>query len=103
MGQDDPITASARPSLPRRSASMLPSSDHWLPDVFSALTRDDLLGYYRARYVPNNLVVVVVGAFDPAATRDAIARHFGSAPRARLPRPDPRRALPAGSSRVPPV
>src|SRR5476649_768135 len=33
-------------------------------DVFSAVTRDDLLGYYRARYVPNNLVVVIVGDVD---------------------------------------
>jgi zinc protease len=53
-------------------------------EVFSALTRDDLLGYYHARYVPNNLVVVVAGAFDPAETRAAIAEHFGSVPRARL-------------------
>jgi zinc protease len=52
--------------------------------VFAACTRDDLLGYYRARYVPNNLVLVIVGDFDPAATRAAIAEHFGPAPRARL-------------------
>jgi zinc protease len=53
-------------------------------EVFSANTREDLLAYYRARYVPNNLVVVVVGDFDPSATRAAIAQHFGSAPRRRL-------------------
>lgn len=53
-------------------------------EVFSALTRDELLAYYRARYVPNNLVVVVAGAFDPAATRTAIVEHFGGTPRARL-------------------
>jgi len=53
-------------------------------DVFAACTRDDLLGYYRARYVPNNLVVVIVGDFDPVATRAALAEHFGSAPRVRL-------------------
>jgi zinc protease len=53
-------------------------------EVFSALTRDDLVEYYRARYVPNNLVVVVAGAFDPEGTRAAIAAHFGTAPRARL-------------------
>ncbi len=50
-------------------------------DVFAANTRDNLLAYYRERYVPNNLVVVVVGNFDPAATRAAIAEHFGAAPR----------------------
>jgi zinc protease len=53
-------------------------------DVFAASNRDDLLAYYQARYVPNNLVVVIVGDFDPAATRAAIAEHFGKAPRLRL-------------------
>ena len=53
-------------------------------DVFSAVTREDLADYYRARYVPNNLVVVVVGDIDVAATRAAVEQHFGAAPRARL-------------------
>ena len=53
-------------------------------DVFAASTRDDLLAYYHARYVPNNLVVVIAGDFDPVATRAAIAEHFGKAPRVRL-------------------
>src|SRR4051812_32950063 len=53
-------------------------------DVFAACTRDDLLAYYRARYIPNNLVVVIVGDFDPAATRAAVAEHFGKVPRVRL-------------------
>jgi len=53
-------------------------------DVFSAVTREDLVGYYRARYVPNNLVVVIVGDIDLAATRAAVEQHFGSTPRARL-------------------
>lgn len=53
-------------------------------DVFSAVTRDDLVGYYRARYVPNNLVVVIVGDIDLAATRAAVELHFGVAARSRL-------------------
>lgn len=53
-------------------------------DVFAAVTRDDLLTYYHARYVPNNLVLVIVGDFDLVATRAAIAEHFGPAPRVRL-------------------
>ncbi|HEX2862877.1 MAG TPA: pitrilysin family protein, partial [Lacunisphaera sp.] len=53
-------------------------------DVFAASTRDDLLAYYRARYVPNNLVLVIVGDFSPAAVRASITEHFGSAPRVRL-------------------
>lgn len=53
-------------------------------DVFSAVTRDDLLAYYQSRYVPNNLVVVIVGDVDAAATRSAVEQHFGGTPRARL-------------------
>ena len=53
-------------------------------DVFAAVTRDDLLAYYQARYVPNNLVLVIAGDFDPVATRAAITEHFGKAPRVRL-------------------
>lgn len=53
-------------------------------DVFSAVTREDLEGYYRARYVPNNLVVVVVGDIDLAATRAEVEKHFGAAARVRL-------------------
>lgn len=53
-------------------------------DVFAAVTREDLLAYHRERYVPNNLALVIVGDFDPAATRASIAQHFGSVPRRRL-------------------
>ena len=53
-------------------------------DVFSAVTHEDLVNYYRARYVPNNLVVVVVGDIDVAATRAAVEQHFGAAPRVKL-------------------
>ena len=53
-------------------------------DVFAANSHEDLLAYYRARYVPNNLVLVIVGDFDPAATRASIAEHFGKAARVRL-------------------
>lgn len=53
-------------------------------DVFSTVTREDLARYYRTRYVPNNLVVIVVGDIDVAATRAAVEQHFGAAPRARL-------------------
>lgn len=53
-------------------------------DVFSAVTRDELAAYYRARYVPNNLVVVVAGDVDPAAVLAGVEKHFGTAPRAKL-------------------
>jgi zinc protease len=53
-------------------------------DVFAAVTRDDLYGYYRTRYVPENLVVVIVGDIDPAAAAASVGRHFGTTPRSRL-------------------
>ena len=53
-------------------------------DVFTAVTREDLLAYYRARYVPNNLVVVVAGDVDPVEVRAMVETHFGVAPRVKL-------------------
>lgn len=52
--------------------------------VFSSVTREDLLAYYRSRYVANNLVLVVAGHFEPAALLVEIDKHFGAAPRTRL-------------------
>lgn len=53
-------------------------------DVFSAITREELVAYYRERYVPNNLVVVVVGDIAAGAVREAVEMHFGGAARAAL-------------------
>lgn len=53
-------------------------------DVFAATTREELMAYYRARYVPDNLVVVVVGDIDVTAVEAAVARHFGDVKRAPL-------------------
>lgn len=53
-------------------------------DVFSAVTREDLVTYYHSRYVPNNLVVVITGDVDPIAVTAEVTKHFGSAPRSRL-------------------
>jgi zinc protease len=53
-------------------------------DVFSAISREQLVAYYRRRYVPNNLVVVVVGDIDPVAIRHSVEQHFGGVARAPL-------------------
>jgi zinc protease len=52
--------------------------------VFEGVTRDDLLAYYRARYVPNNVVVVVVGNFDTDKLRATVTSTFGAVARGRL-------------------
>ncbi len=53
-------------------------------DVFAANTHADLLGYYRERYSPSNMVLVIAGDFEPVTTRAAIEEHFGKTPRRRL-------------------
>lgn len=46
-------------------------------DVFNRITREDLVGYYQARYVPNNSVLVISGNFEVAAMRGAVETYFG--------------------------
>jgi len=43
------------------------------PDTISRLTRDDLLRYYNRYYVPDNLVVVVVGNIAPNDAEKVVA------------------------------
>ena len=54
--------------------------------LIEGLTRDRLAAYYRKRYVPSNMVLVVVGAVDPARIRQIAADTFGRVPGARAPR-----------------
>ncbi len=53
-------------------------------EVFSAVTRDELWAYYRERYAPNNLVVVIAGDVEFAPARALVEKYFGTAPRRRL-------------------
>jgi len=48
----------------------------WLPDL-QTMTRDDLYGYYRRFYVPNNATLVVVGDIDTNEALRRIEHHFG--------------------------
>ena len=54
-------------------------------DVFNQLTRDDVMAYYQARYVPNNITFVVVGDVDASEVLAQLKALFA---------PHPRRALP---------
>ncbi|HOX36462.1 MAG TPA: pitrilysin family protein [Candidatus Brocadiia bacterium] len=45
-----------------------------------AMTRDDLYGYYRSFYVPNNATLVLVGDFEPEGAMELINRRFGAIP-----------------------
>ena len=54
-------------------------------DVFNRLTRDDVMAYYKARYVPNNIVFVVVGDVDEAAVVSQLETYFAAYPRQAMP------------------
>jgi zinc protease len=53
-------------------------------DVYNKLTRQDVLNYYKSRYVPNNLTFVVVGDVDAATIHKELGELFDSAPRKAL-------------------
>jgi zinc protease len=53
-------------------------------DVYNKLTRDDVLSYYKTRYVPNNLTFVVVGDVDAKKIREELGELFKTAPRRAL-------------------
>lgn len=53
-------------------------------DVYNKLTRDDVLRYYKERYVPNNLTFVVTGDVDALKIRDELGKYFESEPRRAL-------------------
>src|SRR6476619_6275943 len=49
----------------------------WLGDL-QTMTRDDLYGYYRRYYVPNNATLVVVGDVDRDDVMRRVVGHFGT-------------------------
>ncbi len=86
MGNDDPdrvashaLFATAFREHPYRN----PIIGHL--DVFNALRRDDVMAYYKARYVPNNMFFTVVGDVDAAAVRAQLEELFAKHPRQPLP------------------
>jgi zinc protease len=59
-------------------------------DQVAAVTVDDVRGFFRTWYTPNNCTLALVGDFDPAQATEIVARVFRSVPTgARTPaRPD---------------
>jgi len=50
------------------------------------ISRAEVVAYYKARYVPSNMTLVVMGDFDAAAMSASVKRTFGAIPKApRLP------------------
>lgn len=48
------------------------------PELFMQLTRQDLVDYYNARYVPNNMILVIVGDIDPEPAMQDVETVFAS-------------------------
>jgi zinc protease len=49
----------------------------WLSDL-QTMTRDDLYGYYRRHYLPNNATLVIVGDVDADEALHRVEQRFGS-------------------------
>jgi zinc protease len=85
MGNDDPDRWRVMRSSIRRIGQhpyRHPVIGHF--DVFNGLTRDDVMAYYKARYVPNNIFFVVTGDVDPEKVRAQLAEAFRYHPRKSL-------------------
>ena len=52
-------------------------------DLFNQLSRDDLYDYYREKYSPDNLFIVIAGDVDATETIDLIEKHLGEEKRRR--------------------
>ena len=68
---DQELTATAFKAHPYRHPTI-----GWLADLQS-MTREDLYGYYRRYYVPNNATLVVVGDINPDEVMERVRHHFG--------------------------
>lgn len=53
-------------------------------DLFGTVTRDELIGYYQSRYLPNNAVLATAGAIDGERLLEAVGARFGGLGRGRL-------------------
>src|SRR3954453_15008608 len=71
---DQEVTATAFKAHPYRHPTI-----GWLTDL-QTMTRDDLYGYYRRHYVPNNATLVIVGDVDTKEAMRQVTQHFGRIP-----------------------
>ena len=58
----------------------------WMEDI-KRITPDEIRAFYKTYYVPNNAIVVAVGAFKAPEAVEKIRRRFGRIPRGRVPPP----------------
>src|SRR6187397_1629411 len=71
---DQELTAIAFKAHPYRHPTI-----GWLSDL-QAMTRDDLYGFYRRYYIPNNATLVIVGDVDTDDALRRVQHFFGAIP-----------------------
>jgi zinc protease len=74
-----------------RYANRLPIG---LPAIIKKSKPDTLVRFYRDWYRPDNMAIIAVGDFDPAAIEKSIVERFGSLPKAEAKRAQPDRTMP---------
>ena len=82
LGEDDP--SDALNDLFNRTAFRVHPARYPIigyPAQFDALSRDDVLGYYKSHYTPENTVVSVAGDVDASQIFEMVKREFGDWPR----------------------
>jgi zinc protease len=89
MRYEDNIDGGIREKMASLMFEKLPYK--WLPigsmTDLNAASMDDLHAFYKTYYSPNNAVLVVAGAFDPAAVKGWIEKYYGGLPREVIKRP----------------
>lgn len=86
MGYDDPDRMSSLAMFAtafREHPYRIPVIGHI--EIYNQLTRDDVMEYYKARYVPNNLFFVIVGDVDAEKVHKQLETYFAKYPRKSLP------------------
>ncbi len=86
MGHDDPGQRSSR----RLFETAYTTSPYrytviGYPDIFNELKREDIVHYYRHRYVPNNVFLVIVGDVDTTTVVEQIKTAFAGSKARALP------------------
>jgi zinc protease len=80
MNQDDPRQKSARRLFEvAYTRSPYRFTVIGYPDIFNDLKREDIFNYYREKYAPNNLFIVVVGDINAKEVEEQIRAAFGNA------------------------
>ena len=79
MGHDDPgRRASRRLFETAYTVSPYRYTVIGYPDIFDQLRREDIVGYYRSRYIPANIFYTIVGDVDSQAVVEQIAEAFSA-------------------------